>query len=320
LSGSGTDVELEVRGLSKRYESGSAAVNELSFTVGKGEFFIIMGPSGSGKTTLLKCIAGLLLPDNGKIFLDNQEITLLPPHKRNISLIFQDFALFPHMTVFENIAFGLKLKKVPREEIEQEVKAILELIGLPGMAKRFPRQLSGGEKQRVAIARSLVLKPKVLLFDEPLANLDYRLQRKMEEELKELHHRLGLTFIYVTHNQEQALSLGDRVMLINKGIIEQIGSPLEIYMRPRNVFIARFLGEINLIRGKVIRKGEEEVEVKTSAGTFTGRSLDEGLQVDGEVTYAVRPEKVSLDAGVTRKANTIRGKFISLIYRGSEAE
>jgi ABC-type Fe3+/spermidine/putrescine transport system ATPase subunit len=142
----------------------------------------------------------------------------------------------------------------------------------------------------------------------------------MEEELKELHHKLGLTFIYVTHNQEQALSLGDRVMLINKGIIEQIGSPLEIYMRPRNVFIARFLGEINLIRGKVIRKGEGEVEEKTSAGTFTGRSWDEGLQVNGEVTYAVRPEKVSLDAGVAGKANVIRGKFISLIYRGSEAE
>ncbi len=318
--GNGTVVEIEVSQLSQTYESGSAAVNELSFTVKKGEFFIIMGPSGSGKTTLLKCIAGLLIPDSGKIFLDKLDITPLPPHKRNVSLIFQDFALFPHMTVFENIAFGLKLKKVSRAEIEREVKEILELIGLPNVAQRFPRQLSGGEKQRVAIARSLVVKPKVLLFDEPLANLDYRLQRKMEEELKELHRKLGLTFIYVTHNQEQALSLGDRVMLINKGVIEQIGSPMEIYMHPRNVFTARFLGEINLIRGRVTRKTEKSVEVKTAAGTYTGRCWDEGLEVGGEVTYAVRPEKVSLSPDGKDRVNFVRGRFINVIYRGTEAE
>ncbi len=319
-NGTVADVELQVSQVTKRYETGSSAVDGISFTVRKGEFFIIMGPSGSGKTTLLKCIAGLLTPEAGTITIDGQDITNMPPHKRSVSLIFQDFALFPHMTVHDNIAFGLKLKKVPKDKIEKEVTEILGLIGLPQLAKRFPRQLSGGEKQRVAIARSLVVKPKVLLFDEPLANLDYRLQRKMEEELKELHRQLGLTFIYVTHNQEQALSLGDRVMLINKGVIEQIGSPIEIYMHPRNVFTARFLGEINLIRGKIVKKDGKGVDVKTPSGNFSGRYWDSSLEPNDEATYAIRPEKVSLNTDAKGGENVVKAKFINLIYRGTEAE
>jgi len=255
-----TDAALEVSGLSKTYEEGSQAVANLSFTVNAGEFFVIMGPSGSGKTTLLKCIAGLLLPEGGKLLIHGRDVTALPPNKRNVSLIFQDFALFPHMNVFDNVAFGLKLKKLSKEEIAKGVGAVLKTIGLSGMEKRYPRQLSGGEKQRVAIARSLVVKPRILLFDEPLANLDYRLQRKMEEELKILHQRLGLTFIYVTHNQEQAMSLGDRVMILNKGVIEQVGAPTDIYLPDERV------------HGPFSRRAES----RPSDSRRTGREAGEG--------------------------------------------
>ena len=320
LSREPEDSALEVHELSKRYEAGQSAVDGLSFNVKVGEFFVIMGPSGSGKTTLLKCIAGLLLPDGGKIVIHGGDVTDLPPNKRNVSLIFQDFALFPHMNVFDNIAFGLKLKKMGKAEIRKEVEEILKLVGLSHMEKRFPRQMSGGEKQRVAIARSLVVKPKILLFDEPLANLDYRLQRKMEEELKILHQRLGLTFIYVTHNQEQAISLGDRVMILNRGVIEQIGSPTEIYMHPVNVFTARFLGELNLVRGEVTRLDGPKVEVKTSFASFTARAGGERLEPNTEVTYAVRPEKVSIGEGEQKKENMTKAKFVSAIYRGTETE
>lgn len=311
---------LRVENLRKQYSGDTSAINGISFSVLKGEFFVVMGPSGSGKTTLLKCLAGLLLPDEGRIVLEGNDITELPAHKRGISLIFQDYALFPHMTVAENIAFGLKLKGLSKDEIEREVTNILRIIGLSGYENRNPRQLSGGEKQRVAIARSLVLKPKILLFDEPLANLDYRLQRRMEEELKLLHQELGLTFIYVTHNQEQAMSLGDRIMIINKGLIEQIGKPDELYFKPRNVFTARFLGEVNLIRGKALSIEGNYVKVETRFGILEGRCWD-SVKAGSDVTYAIRPEFVRMFRGKTGgRLNSIKGRFLSIIYRGIEAE
>jgi spermidine/putrescine transport system ATP-binding protein len=316
--GGDSDVILRVENLTKRYSEEIAALNGISISVKKGEFFVIMGPSGSGKTTLLKCLAGLLEPDSGKIFLEGNDITNLPPHKRDVSLIFQDYALFPHMNVGENVAFGLKLKGYSREKIREEVRQILKLVGLEGYETRDPRQLSGGEKQRVAIARALVLKPKVLLFDEPLANLDYRLQRKMEEELKLLHRSLGMTFIYVTHNQEQAMSLGDRIMIINKGYVEQIGTPFELYSNPRNVFTARFLGDVNLLRGKIVSFDGAKIIVSTQFGEFIARANETAsLEVGKEVTYAVRPENVLLSSELN---NRVTVKYVTTIFRGTEAE
>lgn len=317
---------MTVSGLAKKYSPEASVVNNISFSVSKGEFYIVMGPSGSGKTTLLKCIAGLLTPDGGKISLDGVDITGIPAHKRGTSLIFQDYALFPHMTVKENIEFGLKLKKMDGAKIAEQVKEVLSVMGLAGLENRLPRQLSGGEKQRVAIARSIVLRPKLLLYDEPLANLDYRLQRKMEEELKVIHKEFGLTSIYVTHNQEQALSLGDRVMVLNKGMIEQVGTPDEIYLHPKNLFTARFLGDINILRGRITGKEGDYVKVETPQGSFLGQPEGE-LQMDSEVFYCVRPEKLRAGGvgGVAASSsgdhqNQVTAEIKNIIYRGTDAE
>jgi ABC-type Fe3+/spermidine/putrescine transport system ATPase subunit len=310
---------LTVSGLTKSYSSGESVVNNISFSVTRGEFYIVMGPSGSGKTTLLKCVAGLLVPDGGKIWLDGTDITDVPPHKRGTSLIFQDYALFPHMTVKENIEFGLKLKKIDNAIINEQVKEVLSVMGLGGFEDRMPRQLSGGEKQRVAIARSIVLRPKLLLYDEPLANLDYRLQRKMEEELKVIHKEFGLTSMYVTHNQEQALSLGDRVMVLNQGVIEQIGTPDEIYLHPKSVFTARFLGEINILRGRVKSKEGDYVRVETPYGSFLGQPEGE-VKMNSDVFYCVRPEKLRTGDGSSPSQNSTKAQIKNIIYRGTDAE
>jgi ABC-type Fe3+/spermidine/putrescine transport system ATPase subunit len=278
-----------------------------------------MGPSGSGKTTLLKCIAGLVAPDSGKMVLDGVDITEVPPDKRNASLIFQDYALFPHMNVKENVEFGLKLKKIPQGDIDRQVSSTLEKMGLGGFEKRMPRELSGGEKQRVAVARSLVVKPKVLLYDEPLANLDYRLQRKMEEELKLIHKEFGLTSVYVTHNQEQALSLGDRIMVINKGVIEQVGRAGQIYTNPENVFTARFMGEINVLNGRVAGREGEFYRIQTQQGTFLGVGRGP-IEENESVYYCVRPEKMKSGGASGPGENTVSGSVITTIYRGTEAE
>lgn len=295
-----------------------AAVDNVSFSVDRGEFYVIMGPSGSGKTTLLKCIAGLFEPDAGKVVLDGVDITAVPPDKRNTSLIFQDYALFPHMTVKENVQFGLKLKKMDNETINKQVSSTLEKIGLGGYEDRLPRQLSGGEKQRVAVARSLVVKPKLLLYDEPLANLDYRMQRRMERELRAIHEEFGLTSIYVTHNQEQALSLGDRIMVINKGVIEQVGGANAIYLEPDNVFIARFLGEINILNGRVTGREDDFLRVETSYGSFLGRGHG-SIGADAAVFYCVRPEKMKLGTPEMHE-NSATAAIAAAIYRGTEAE
>ncbi|MER3468427.1 MAG: spermidine/putrescine ABC transporter ATP-binding protein [Thermoflexus sp.] len=313
---------LVVDGLYKRYKD-IDALREVSFQVRQGEFFVIIGPSGSGKTTLLNCLAGLLFPDKGRILLGGEDITYLPPHKRGMSMIFQDFALFPHMTVAENIAFGLKLKGLKKDDIETEVKAALKMIGLSGYENRLPRQLSAGEKQRVAIARSLVVRPKVLLFDEPLANLDYRMQRRMEEELKVLHRKLGMTFIYVTHNQEQAMSLADRILVLNKGFVEQIGPPDEIYNRPLNLFVARFVGDLNVIRGKLVKREDNYAYVETAYGLFRGMCWD-SCEIGADVAYSVRPERIRIMAPQSiagrDEFNAIRVKLLTHIYKGAYIE
>jgi spermidine/putrescine transport system ATP-binding protein len=245
------------------------ALNGVSFEVHEGEFFTIIGPSGCGKTTTLRCIAGLETPDSGSIYMDGEDMVGVPPHKRNISLVFQDLALFPHMNVYDNIAYGLKMKKLSKNEIRKEVDKVMRIVRLEGQGNRNIMQLSRGQQQRVALARSLVIKPRIILFDEPIAAMDITLRERMLVELKSLHRELGFTGIYVTHDQHQAMILADRIMIMNRGLIEQLGAPHEVYTNPRNVFVAAFVGTTNFIKCTIASVGKKTVTTKTDMGTFT---------------------------------------------------
>ena len=286
-----TKVELEVRGLTKRF-SPQVTVGPLSFEVMEGEFFSLLGPSGCGKTTTLRCIAGFEEPSQGSIVLGGQRLDGRPPHRRDVGLVFQTYALFPHLTVFDNIAFGLRLRKVSPAEIERRVGQMLELVDLPNLAERYPAQLSGGQQQRVAIARSLVLEPSLLLFDEPLSNLDFKLRIQMRYELRDLQRRLGKTAVYVTHDQTEALAVSDRIAVLSQGRIEQIGTPSEIYEWPASAFVADFIGSSNLLKARV-----------RSAGADTAMETEHGLvltvprvaDVSGAtVTLLLRPERFQM--------------------------
>src|SRR5580700_2165958 len=245
-------IELEVRELTKQY-SPQVSVGPISFEVHEGEFFSLLGPSGCGKTTTLRCIAGFEALSEGSIRLHGERLDDRPPHRRDVGLVFQNYALFPHLTVFDNIAFGLRLRRVTRSEIASRVDSVLRLVDLATMAGRFPAQLSG-QQQRVAIARSLVLEPQILMFDEPLSNLDFKLRIQMRDELKSLQRRLGKTSIYVTHDQTEALALSDRIAVLSHGRIEQIGTPAEIYERPASAFVAEFIGSSNMLRGRIVEQ------------------------------------------------------------------
>lgn len=244
-----------LREITKEFATGSQslfrAVDNVTVEIGSGEFVTLLGPSGCGKTTILRMVAGFELPTAGDIILAGQPINHLPPEKRDTAMVFQSYALFPHYTVFDNVAFGLQMKQLSTEVIKNKVTAILELVGLQGLEQRFPNQLSGGQQQRVALARALVLEPKVLLFDEPLSNLDAKLRVYMRKEIRRIQRELGLTSIYVTHDQAEALTLSDKVIVMNKGEIEQVGTPVEIYQRPATEFVAEFIGAANFISAVV---------------------------------------------------------------------
>src|SRR5580704_12915636 len=257
-------IELEVDGLIKRY-SPQVSVGPISFEVHEGEFFSLLGPSGCGKTTTLRCIAGFETLSGGSIRMRGERIDDKPPHRRDIGLVFQNYALFPHLTVFDNVAFGLRLRRVSKEEIADRVDRILQLVDLAGMTTRFPAQLSGGQQQRVAMARSLVLEPRILMFDEPLSNLDFKLRLQMREELRNLQRRLGKTSIYVTHDQTEALALSDRIAVLSHGRIEQIGTPDEIYERPASVFVAEFIGSSNMLPVRIVGDVDSAKIVVTEA-------------------------------------------------------
>ncbi len=242
---------VEFRNIKKIYGERAVCQN-INLQINKGEFFTFLGPSGCGKTTLLRLLAGFIFPEEGKLFLNGQDITTLQPEKRNVGMVFQNYALFPYMTVYENIDFGLKINKIPKKEREKKIKEYLEIVNLEGYEKRSISELSGGEQQRVALARSLVVKPEVLLLDEPLSNLDARLRDKMRAELKDIQSKLGITTIFVTHDQTEALSMSDRIAVFNKGQLIQIGSPNEIYLEPVNSFVASFVGETNLFEVKIV--------------------------------------------------------------------
>jgi len=307
-----------VKNLSKRYGD-VTVLNNVSFDVNKGEFFVVVGPSPSGKSVLLKCIMGIEQPDSGSIYVDGGDVGGIPPSKRNISLVFQDLALFPHMRVFDNIAFGLRMLKHPKDQVEKEVDEVMRLVALEGLGDRYPRQLSGGQQQRVALARSLVLEPSVLLFDEPLGNLDLKLREKMIDEFKLLHQKIGFTALYVTHDQEQAMMLADRIMVMNMGVIEQIGGTKEVYVNPKSLFIARFMGDLNDLQGIITTISNEIAIAKTEVGDFEA-PLKEGLLQGMTVAYTIRPERVLVGDNVRDCENRIKAKLISQIYKGSEME
>lgn len=299
------EVSLELKEIKKSFTEGEAVLDNISLEISKGEFITLLGSSGCGKTTTLRIIAGLEQPDAGSVWLDGREVTGLEPNQRDVNTVFQNYALFPHMNVAENIGYGLKLKKVPKSEIRKKVSQMLELVQLEGYEKRKPSELSGGQKQRVAIARALVNNPKVLLLDEPLGALDLQLRRAMQIELKHLQKKLGITFIYITHDQEEAINMSDRIAVMRDGRIEQIGTPDEIYNHPKTSYVATFVGNANILHGvaesiqgenAIVKIGNDRVIVKleTSQQNTEDTGVKQYLSAGEKVTLAVRSENILL--------------------------
>ncbi|MGO8816655.1 MAG: ABC transporter ATP-binding protein [Terriglobia bacterium] len=310
---------VELHNVSRRYGE-HAALKDFSLTVRRGEFLTLLGPSGSGKTTLLRLVAGFELPQDGQILIEGRDASALPPYRRNVNTVFQHFALFPHLTVFRNIAFGLEQKKVSPEVIRKRVGAILEMVELPGKEDRYPHQLSGGEKQRVALARALVLEPAVLLLDEPLGALDQKLRQQMQVELRRLHTRLGITFVFVTHDQEEALVMSDRIAVINRGGLEQVGSSEDIYERPRTRFVADFMGVENFFAVSCAAHTPEGTRFEMEDGQALWAANSAELSQHSPATLAVRPECVHLThyppAGNGGPLNLLEGELVESIYEG----
>jgi len=300
-------------------------IKNVSFDINKGEFFSLLGPSGCGKTTLLRIIAGFEDPTEGAVYLDEVNVVSKPPHKRHVNTVFQNYALFPHLTVFENVAFPLRLKKFSESQIRKEVSEYLELVRLPSEMSKFPAQLSGGQKQRVAIARALINKPKVLLLDEPLSALDAKLRQHMLIELDAIHDKVGITFIYVTHDQQEALSVSDRVAVMNQGSVLQIGSPVEIYEAPADTFVAKFIGETNYLRGKVVSLINQENAVAEMEGIGKiNIYLDKAVKKGETILLTVRPEKIHITTEkpthISEGFNIFEGIVDEVIYTGFQSK
>lgn len=307
------DSIIEIKSVNKIYGT-SHVVKDLNLQVKEGEFLTLLGSSGCGKTTTLRMIAGFEEPTNGTILVEGEPVENKEPYERNVNTVFQSYALFPHMTIYENIAYGLKIKKIPKDEIRVRVSEMLDMVQLQGFENRYPRQLSGGQKQRVAIARALINKPRVLLLDEPLGALDLKLRKQMQLELKTLQKKLGITFIYVTHDQEEALTMSDRIGIMHDGILEQLATPAEIYERPASRFVATFIGETNIFDGSIIATNEEEVLISIENGEIIGTGHK---FVPGElVSVSVRPEKIKFSNQPDGEFSLV-GRVKELIYIGS---
>jgi putative spermidine/putrescine transport system ATP-binding protein len=285
---------LALEGVSKRYGA-QVAVDALDLTLGSGEFLTLLGPSGSGKTTTLMMVAGLQQPDTGTIRLNGASVADLPPYRRDIGMVFQHYALFPHMTVRRNIGFPLEMRRLPREEIAKLVDEALELVRLPGLGDRLPKELSGGQQQRVALARALVYRPALLLMDEPLGALDKKLREQLQLEIKRVHRERGISVLYVTHDQEEALTMSDRIAVFDHGRIQQIGTPEELYDRPSTRFVASFIGDTNLVAGRAISTAAGVCEIETPAGRARAAAR-QPIAVGTSVVVAVRPERVALES------------------------
>ena len=305
------DKIIEIKNLSKAFGD-KKVLEDINLYIRRGEFITLLGPSGCGKTTLLRMIAGFLQPDEGSILMEGKELAGIPPHERPLNTVFQRYALFPHLDVYDNIAFGLKLKKVPEDEIEKRVRRVLKLVAMSDYEDRDVDTLSGGQQQRIAIARAIVNQPKVLLLDEPLAALDLKMRKDMQTELKEMHRKLGITFIYVTHDQEEALTLSDTIVVLNEGRIQQIGTPVDIYNEPVNSFVADFIGESNILNGTMIR--DRRV-------AFMGHEfdcVDEGFGENVPVDVVVRPEDIYFTTEESKTQFTAKVK--SCTFKGVHYE
>jgi putative spermidine/putrescine transport system ATP-binding protein len=284
---------LQVRGLRKTYAD-IVALHGADLELHDGEFLTLLGPSGSGKTTLLLAIAGLNEPDSGEIRIDGKLATYLPPYKRDLGMVFQNYALFPHMTIYDNIAFPLKMRRRSAADTDTAVRRVLDIVQLPDLADRYPRQLSGGQQQRIALARALVYEPSVVLMDEPLGALDKKLRDRLQLEIKQLHRQLGIAVLYVTHDQEEALVMSDRICLMRDGKIEQLGTPDDLYFRPKTVFAADFLGESNLLAGRVIAHGDGLAKVDLDDGTALIGTSEIRLEPGQRVRVMIRPEALRI--------------------------
>ena len=316
-----SEFAVELRDVSKRFPGPSgeivSAVRNVTMQIRDGEFFSMLGPSGCGKTTSLRMIAGFELPTEGEVLIHGKPMGQTPPFQRPVNTVFQNYALFPHMTIGENVAFGLEMKRVPKSEIEPRVKQALEMVRLPGYEKRRSRQMSGGQQQRVALARALVNRPEVLLLDEPLGALDLKLRKEMQLELKKLQREVGITFIYVTHDQEEALTMSDRIAVMSNGVALQIGDANDIYEHPNCKFVADFIGETSFLSGKVNQQNGRTVVVALDGGLTVRAESDKPVANGVEVSVAVRPEKMHIKA-VNGAANQFVGRVESIVYIGTD--
>jgi len=320
-----TTGKLELRGLTKEFGNGKekvVAVNELSLTIEPGEFVTLLGPSGCGKTTALRMVAGFETPTAGKVLIDGEEMGSLTPDRRPMGMVFQSYALFPHMSVFDNVAYGPRVKKHSKKEVERDVTEILESMNLAHLAKRAPNQLSGGQQQRVALARAMVVRPKVLLFDEPLSNLDAKLRAQMRIEIRSIQRRLGITSIFVTHDQDEAMSLSDRIVVMRNAVVEQVGTPEDIYRHPSSVFVADFIGRSNFLEAEVVKKiAKDRAEVVVSGKKLKVRLQPKALSSKNPVLL-VRPESVGVKRSNNSASKLKAGEGIvnNVVFYGNHVE
>jgi putative spermidine/putrescine transport system ATP-binding protein len=302
---------VRIENLTKIYGGGARAVDDISIEIGNGEFISLLGPSGCGKTTTLKMIAGFEDASNGAIRFDGADVVHVPAEKRDIGMVFQNYALFPHMTVDQNLAFGLEMRRVPKAEMNARIERVLEMVQLSGFSGRYPNQLSGGQQQRVALARALVIEPKILLLDEPLANLDAKLREEMRVFIRDLQRRVGITTVYVTHDQAEAMTMSDRVVVMFGGRIAQVGSPSDIYERPENLEVAQFVGQVNLVPGTIASADGALLGIDTGFGRTSAPARD-GLAPGSKVTLSLRPEAIELrPAGAIGAAGKIAARYYS---------
>lgn len=313
---------IELKGVSKKFGD-YQALHETSINIQNGEFITLLGPSGCGKTTLLRLISGFEKPDTGRIFIGGRDVTNLPPEKRHLNMVFQSYALFPHMTVYENVAFGLRCKKVSESEIKRRVLDVLRMVKLDQLAERKPQQLSGGQQQRVAIARAVINEPIVLLLDEPLSALDYNLRKNMQIELKQLQRRLGITFIFVTHDQEEALSMSDRVAVMNEGFVEQLDTPKGVYEEPASLYVAEFIGETNIFITNIIETYDNKLVVEIEGKRFALNNKKD-LSVNQQIHVIIRPEDITVwgenEIIPEETKNMLPGIVEQVIYKGSTVD
>jgi iron(III) transport system ATP-binding protein len=312
-------VPITIDHVTKRFGS-FVALKSVCVHIQPGELFFLLGPSGCGKTTLLRCIAGFHAPESGSIHIGERDITHVPPHKRNTGMVFQHYALWPHLTLAENIAFGLEMRKISKSEIQHRVMEALALVHLEDRAKAKPNQLSGGQQQRVALARALVIKPQCILLDEPLSNLDANLRLEMRSEIRRICKQAGLTAIYVTHDQKEALSIADRIAIMRDGIIEQIGTPEEIYRKPLNRFVAGFIGEANFFPGTIQNSSGTTITIETACGIFVARKPSQAFALKEKVVLCIRPENIRFEKPGSDLPNRLHGRFSESTYLGEVAQ